>query len=197
MFVAPFFADARVDQNSLAIRFDEEAIHIHANAILIVRRINAGPEVARHDSEHRAAIEPELTIGNDLNPVIAELHRESDSYFFPPLGAAGLGFAPGSLCGGPSCGIMPGIPCCICCGGGWETEKFSAIVMWLLWRFTISSIRFFSFSDSTASRAWSFGDFGGPKGFAAPAAIRIFRACNCSSGLPSFGLVFFSSTLMI
>src|SRR5207249_4052880 len=75
MFLAPLFSDARVDQNSLTIRFDEKTIHVHANAILIVRRINAGPEVARHDSEHRAAIESELTVGNDFNPIIAEKHR--------------------------------------------------------------------------------------------------------------------------
>src|SRR6266478_3043604 len=99
MFLAPFFSDARVDQDSFTIRFDEKTIHVHANAILIVRRINAGPEVARHDSKHRAAIESELTVGNDFNPVIAELHRELESYFFP-LGGAGFGLAPGALCGG-------------------------------------------------------------------------------------------------
>jgi len=162
MFFAPLFSDARVDQNFLIVRFDEEAIHVHANAILIVRRINAGPEVARHDSEHRAAIESELTVGNNFNPVIAEKHRvlglglsvysllqsshrpslprhrskpkarHATPYFFP-LGGAGFGFAPGAVCGGASSGgIIPGgIPCCICCGGGCGTEKFSAIVMWL------------------------------------------------------------------
>src|SRR5437763_15286884 len=130
MLVAPLFSDARVDQNSFAIRFDEKTIHVHANAILIVGRMNAGPKVARHDSEHRAAVEPELTVGNDFKPVIAEFHRQSESYFFTPFGGAGLGFAPGALCGGPSGGIIPGgIPCCICCGGGCGTEKFSAIVM--------------------------------------------------------------------
>src|SRR5882724_1940259 len=131
MLFAPFFSDARVDQNSFTIRFDEKTIHVHADAILIVRRINAGPEVARHNSAHCAAIQSELTVGNDFDPIIAELHLELQSYFFP-LGGAGFGFAPGALCGGPSSGgIIPGgIPCCICCGGGAGTEKFSAIVMW-------------------------------------------------------------------
>src|SRR5438105_10464464 len=75
MLFAPLFSDTRVNQNSFTTGLDEKTIHVHANAILIVRRINAGPEVARHDSEHRAAIESELTVGNDFNPVIAEKHR--------------------------------------------------------------------------------------------------------------------------
>src|SRR2546421_12153826 len=75
MLFAPFFSDTRVDQNSFTTGLDEQTVHVHANAILIVRRMNAGPEIARHDPEHRAAIKSELTVGDDLDSVITEIHR--------------------------------------------------------------------------------------------------------------------------
>src|SRR2546421_11955429 len=171
MLFAPFFSDTRVDQNSFITGLNEKTVHVHANAILIVRRVNAGPEIARHDPKHRATIKSELAVGDDFDSVITEIHkvlsvgfrmpalyislfvcgiygkslrckpqRTPDTTpntlfprpYFLPLGVAGLAFAGGALCDGPWSGIMPGgIPCCICCGGGCGTEKFSAIVMWL------------------------------------------------------------------
>src|SRR5205807_8730066 len=111
------------------------------------------PEVSRHDAEHRAAIQAKLAIRDYFDAVIAKLHRASISYGFAPLGGvAGFPFGAGEAGGGPS--RPGGNPCCcICCGGGGGTAKFSAIVMCPPWRFTISSIMFFSFSCSTASRA--------------------------------------------
>ena len=41
MLFAPFFSDTGVDQNSFIIGLDEKTVHVHANTILIVRRMNA------------------------------------------------------------------------------------------------------------------------------------------------------------
>src|SRR5581483_7009010 len=75
MLVRPLVPDPRVDQNSFTACLNEEAIHVHANPILIVRRRDPFPQVPRHHSEHRTTIKPKLAVANYLNSVIAKLHR--------------------------------------------------------------------------------------------------------------------------
>src|SRR5205807_2912460 len=75
MLFEPFVADARFDQDFLGTRIDEHTVHVHANAILLVGRKRLRPKIARHDAEHRAAIKPKLTVGNNLDTIITKLHR--------------------------------------------------------------------------------------------------------------------------
>src|SRR5436190_21225803 len=83
MLFGPFVADAGFDQDFLGTGIDEHTIHVHANAILFVGRKSPRPKIARHHSKHRAAIEPKLTVGNNLDTIITKLHRTQ--------GALGLG----------------------------------------------------------------------------------------------------------
>src|SRR5260370_9991675 len=74
MFSRPLLADPGLDQNLLRACFDEHAIHVHANAILFVRRTRPRPEVARHHAEHRATVDTKFSVRNNLDPIITELH---------------------------------------------------------------------------------------------------------------------------
>jgi hypothetical protein len=67
----PLVADSGFDQDLLSARIDEHTIHVHADAVVIVWRAVARPELARDHSEHRTAVEMEFGVLNDLNPVIA------------------------------------------------------------------------------------------------------------------------------
>ena len=160
MLFGPFVADARFDQDFLGTGIYEHAIHVHANAILFVGRKSPRPKIARHHSEHRAAIEPKLTVRNNLDSIITKLHRTqgvralgvgrnqtgvdgnydhytrtpnpSPATYFLSLFAGAFPFGAGEAEAGGGAGAAPGgNPSCICCGGGMVTEKFSAMVMWL------------------------------------------------------------------
>src|SRR5439155_13714242 len=131
-----------------------------ANSILFVGRKSLRPKIARHHSKHRTAIEPKLTVGNNLDAIITKLHRDSGcralglgcgklawtvimittpyiltaspSNYFLSLFAGAFPFGAGEAEAGGGSGAAPGgNPSCICCGGGMVTEKFSAMVMWL------------------------------------------------------------------
>src|ERR1043165_6966970 len=71
----PLVAESRLDEDALAPALDEETVGVEADAVQRVGRRNSLPERARHDAEHRAAVEAELCAGHDLNAVVAELHR--------------------------------------------------------------------------------------------------------------------------
>src|ERR1041384_3032971 len=75
MLVRPFLTDARIDQNLFTSAFNEQTIHVHANAILLVRRRDLRPQIAGHDPERRATIESKLTVRNNLDAIFSELHR--------------------------------------------------------------------------------------------------------------------------
>jgi hypothetical protein len=49
--------------------------------------------------------------------------------YFLLLAGVGFPLGAGEAVGGASGDRPGGNPCCICWGGGWGTEKFSAIVM--------------------------------------------------------------------
>src|SRR5437870_9551514 len=74
MLVRPFIANAGFYQDSFFASIDEDTVHIHANAILIVGWEMSRPQVARHHSEHCAAIETKLTIRNDFDAIVTKLH---------------------------------------------------------------------------------------------------------------------------
>ena len=58
---------------SFSDRFDEHAVHVHPDAVLIVRRTHLRPEIARDHTKHRPAVEAKFGVGNDLDAVIAKL----------------------------------------------------------------------------------------------------------------------------
>jgi hypothetical protein len=78
MFVRPLLTNPGIDENPFTGAFDEQTIHVHAYAILIIRRADSRPKIARHDAEHRAPIEAEFTVRNDFNSIIAEKHWVKD-----------------------------------------------------------------------------------------------------------------------
>ena len=73
-FAGPLVADARLDQYLLFSGIDEHAVHIHTNAVLVVRRKDLRPQIARNDAEHRPAVETKFGVLNNPHSVIADLH---------------------------------------------------------------------------------------------------------------------------
>lgn len=79
VFFRPFFADAGFDDDLLLARVDEQAIHVHTNAVCVIRRRNPLPQHLWHNAEHRSAIEPKLGVGYYLNSQISKLHRQNNN----------------------------------------------------------------------------------------------------------------------
>src|SRR5688572_15582438 len=59
-FLAPFFADARLDQNSFNAGIDKDTVHIQTDAIELVGSRNTFPKNTRDDSENRPAVQSEF-----------------------------------------------------------------------------------------------------------------------------------------
>src|SRR5215212_7633863 len=66
----PLITDSGFDQDLFSARVDEHAVHVHANAVFIVRWAIPCPEFARDDSKHRSAVETEFGVLQYLDPVI-------------------------------------------------------------------------------------------------------------------------------
>src|SRR5678815_4179430 len=74
MFSRPLLADAGLNQYPIRSSIDEETVHIHPDAVLIVGWTHARPEVARHNAKHRTSIQSKLRVRNDFDAIIAKLH---------------------------------------------------------------------------------------------------------------------------
>src|SRR5687767_9943826 len=81
LFNGPFVADASFDQNLFCSRIDENAVHVHPNPVLIVRRADLRPQVAWNHSKHGTAVETKLGVRNDFHAVVADLHGYSRKLF--------------------------------------------------------------------------------------------------------------------
>ena len=64
LFLGPFFAYARLDQDPIFARLDEGTIHVQANPIELVGRRNTFPKNTRDDSKHRPAVQSEFRVRN-------------------------------------------------------------------------------------------------------------------------------------
>src|SRR5947208_5492371 len=75
MLLRPLITNARFDEDALFLCLDEEAVHAHAYAVLLVRRTDLRPKRARNDAEHRAAVQTKLRVGHNLYSIISEPHQ--------------------------------------------------------------------------------------------------------------------------
>src|ERR1041385_623922 len=75
-FFRPLLANARLNQNLLLARINKDAVHVHANAVVLVWWAHSRPKRSWDHSKHRSSIEMEFGVWNDLHPVVAYLHAK-------------------------------------------------------------------------------------------------------------------------
>src|SRR6266853_3253255 len=70
----PLVSCTSLQQNPLPCRANQQRIHRHQDPIAAVGRRNALPHGFRDYAKHRAAIEPERSVGNQPEFEVAEFH---------------------------------------------------------------------------------------------------------------------------
>ncbi len=74
-----FVAGARFHQDGLPSRAHQQTIHRHLDSVLRIARDFLFPEYLRHHAKHRAAIQKQLPVGDDVKFQFTELQRGSPS----------------------------------------------------------------------------------------------------------------------
>src|SRR5687767_9424650 len=74
MIVRSLVADPRFEQNRFCARLDQHAIHVHANAVFLVRRTNLRPQLTSSDAEPRPSSETKFGVLTHRHGVVAYLH---------------------------------------------------------------------------------------------------------------------------
>src|SRR4029079_667176 len=69
---------ARLDDNDVARTVaDQQTVHVHRDPVAVVRGLFLLPQRFRDDAEHRAAIEPEDAVAEDLDLETTDAHDKA------------------------------------------------------------------------------------------------------------------------
>jgi len=72
LLLGPALAHPRVDEDAPTARLQEQAVQAEDDAVLLVGRVHALPQHARHDAVHRPPVEGEGAVRNDVDARLSE-----------------------------------------------------------------------------------------------------------------------------